>query len=195
KRLFAHPIACDEKALAALVPQREREHPVQAPDQFVAMIFVKMDDDFGVGMRAELMASREEPLAQFLEVVNLAVEDHPDRAVFVDDRLTARGQINDREPPHSQRDVLFEIEAFVVGPAVNDRRRHRARSPFISRLRSIKPVLVKIDKSENPAHLKKVVTYVSREVFSRPAPPSAVPDAAWVPASRARSKSRASRTA
>src|SRR5262245_60282120 len=106
-------------------------------DQIVAVIFVKMDDDFGVGIRAELMAAREQPPAQFGKIVNLAVEDYPDRAVFVGDWLMARGQVNDRKPPHSQRDVVLEIKAFVVRAAMPNGRRHRARGSLIGRFSSI----------------------------------------------------------
>src|SRR5215510_4237403 len=98
-------------------------------------------------MCAELMAARKQFLAQLGEVVNFAVEDHPNRAVLVADRLAPRGQVDDREPPHSQRDVLFEIEAFVVRPAMNDGRRHRPRNLFVRR-----PGPFSIDESENAAH-------------------------------------------
>src|SRR5215813_12839022 len=98
-------------------------------------------------MRAELVAARKEPPAQFGKVVNLAVEDHPDRAVLVADRLTARGQVDDRKPPHPHRDVLFEIESFIVGPAMHDGRSHGARSLVISRSSQ-----VSINESENTAH-------------------------------------------
>src|SRR5215510_11374269 len=98
-------------------------------------------------MRAKLIASGQQSLAQLGEVVNFAVEDHPNRAVLVADRLAPRSQVDDREPPHSQRDVLFEIEAFVVRPAMNDGRRHPTRNLFIRR-----PCLFSIDESENAAH-------------------------------------------
>src|SRR5262245_16146776 len=63
ERLFARPVARDEQAPPALVPKREREHPVQMVDEVIAMILVKVNNDLGVRMRAESVAARKEPLA------------------------------------------------------------------------------------------------------------------------------------
>ena len=48
ERLFAEPIARDEKPTPRCVPQREREHAVEMLDHLVAVLFVKVRQDFGV---------------------------------------------------------------------------------------------------------------------------------------------------
>ena len=53
-------------------------------------------------------------------VVDLAVEDRPDRAVLVGERLMAAGQVDDRQPPEPQCGMVVAIVARVVRPAVDE---------------------------------------------------------------------------
>ena len=53
-----------------------------------------MNDDFGVGMRVELVAALFKPTPQFWKIVDFAVVDDPDAFVFVVDGLVATGQVN-----------------------------------------------------------------------------------------------------
>ena len=62
--------------------------------------------------------------AQPLEVVDLAVEDDPDGAVLVVDRLVAAGEVDDREPAHPERGAVPREPALPVGPAMHDRGQH-----------------------------------------------------------------------
>ena len=59
-------------------------------------------------------------------VVDLAVEDDPDRSVLVRHRLLAVLEIDDAQPPHAEADALAEIDALVVGPAMHHRAAHGA---------------------------------------------------------------------
>ena len=52
---------------------------------------------------AEMVAARLEIAAQLAMVVDLAVEDDPDRAVFVGHRLVAAGAIDDRQTAMAER--------------------------------------------------------------------------------------------
>ena len=71
-----------------------------------------MDDHFGVGVGIEAMAGLFEFLAQLGEIVNFAVEHHPDGFVFIVDGLVAAGQVDDAEPAHAQADVVLHIECL-----------------------------------------------------------------------------------
>ena len=66
------------------------------------------------------MTRRFEIAAQLGEVVDLAVEDDPDRAVLVVNRLMAGRQIDDAQPPHPERHAFFHPHALVVGAAMAD---------------------------------------------------------------------------
>ena len=57
-------------------------------------LLVTVNDHFGVGACVKTMAALLELGAQFLEIVNLAVEDDPDRFFGVRHRLVTAGQID-----------------------------------------------------------------------------------------------------
>lgn len=66
------------------------------------------------------MAFGQEFLAQFLEIVDLSVEDYPERAVLVGDGLVAGGEVYDGEPAHGEAHVLALVVALVVRAAVDE---------------------------------------------------------------------------
>ncbi|MBV8678749.1 MAG: hypothetical protein JO355_16415, partial [Planctomycetaceae bacterium] len=44
------------------------------------------------------------------------------------ERLSAAGEVNDREPPRTQRHPGFDVHLLVVGAAMGDRAGHRQES-------------------------------------------------------------------
>src|SRR4051812_123773 len=57
ERLLSCPVAGEQQALLAHVPQRDREHPAQQAQHSVAEILVQMRDDFRVDARPEGVTS------------------------------------------------------------------------------------------------------------------------------------------
>ncbi len=108
-----------------LVPDRDREHPAQVLQAIDAVFVVEMDDRLGVRMGVKPVAALLEVLTQLAVIVDLAVENDPLRTVLVMHRLLARGEIDDRQPPHREPDILMQVKTVVVRPAVNDRSIHR----------------------------------------------------------------------
>src|SRR5712692_4943214 len=94
QRLLAHAIARDENLAGAGVPQGKGKHAAQMVDTARAELFVSMNNRFGVGMSLESMTPRFEFALQVAIVVNLAVEDHRDRAVAAGHRLVPARQID-----------------------------------------------------------------------------------------------------
>ena len=76
---------------------------------------------FGVGAGAEFVAARFQFRAQFLVVVNLAVEDDDRVAVFRGNGLVARGEVDDFQPRGAQGNQVRFENALLVRPAVDDR--------------------------------------------------------------------------
>lgn len=76
-----------------------------------------MDDDFSVAASVELVTERSEFGDQFLIVVDLTVEDHHHRAVFVEQRLLAGRNVNDNADD-VQRNARLEVIAPFVRPAM-----------------------------------------------------------------------------
>jgi hypothetical protein len=132
-RLDADPVARDQHRAIPPIPDRQPEHPAQPADRRLAPLLVGVHDGLGVGVRVEAVAGRFERRAQLAVVVDLAVEDDPDRPVFVVDRLMAGRQIDDAEPPHADAGPLFNQETLVVRAAMPDGVAHRVdeRAPGV----------------------------------------------------------------
>src|SRR5271156_6891398 len=90
-----------------------------------------MNDYLRVCMGMKPMAARFQTRAQFLEIIDLAVEDEPDGAVFVGHRLTPRSRdVNNGESivgdSHALRDhgrsKAAELE--TIGAAMTNRLGH-----------------------------------------------------------------------
>src|SRR4030095_16055240 len=83
------PIAGQQQPLPRTIPNREGKHAVQAVDHALAFLLVEMEDGLGVAAGAVAVAARFESRPERGVVVDLAVEDDPDRAVLVAHRLPA----------------------------------------------------------------------------------------------------------
>ena len=80
-----------------------------------------MDDSFGVALSFELVSQFLKLGAQFTKIVDLAIEDHDDRTVFVADRLPAAGDVDDGETRYGKPDTVFKVITFAIRPAMADR--------------------------------------------------------------------------
>ena len=98
------------------------------------------------------MAARLEVGAQLAIVVDLAVEDDPDGAVLVADRLVAAGEVDDAAAAACPRPTrAVDVDAFVVGAPVNDGLTHR---PDDSRLDLLVPIVIEL--SGDAAHVEVI---------------------------------------
>ena len=113
----------------------------------VAPLFVGMDDGFGVTARAVPVTAALQIAADIGVVVDLAVEDDPDRPVFVRRRLLAGAQIDDAEAAVGKGGVCVEVQARLVGPAVDENVAHADRT----RLGIAADPIVRYE-SGNPTH-------------------------------------------
>ena len=119
-----------------LVPQRDRELPVEVLNEVGAVLFVEVDDDLGVRVRVEAVSRLLQLGAQLDVVENFAIEDDPHRLILVVDRLVATRQVDDAQAGVRQADVVLAEKARAVRPAVVQLRDHprqfaaRRRSPI-----------------------------------------------------------------
>src|SRR5947207_12434234 len=65
------------------------------------------------------MTSLDQLRAQWLEVVDLAVQHNCNRAVLIEDRLVSAAHINDCEALHPQRHAIAAPDATRIGTAVS----------------------------------------------------------------------------
>ena len=130
QRLLAQAVAGEDQLSFRLVVDGESEHAAQLLDAVGAHVFVEMNDDFGVAVGLEAMALFFELGAEFEEVVNLAVENGPCAAVFVENRLMASGEVDDAESAHAETGAVGDVESLVVGAAVDDLLAHMVHECF-----------------------------------------------------------------
>ena len=93
----------------------------------VPVLLVQVHKDFRVAAGGEAMSLRLEAGAQLAVIVDLAVEDDDESAVFVRDRLMAARHVDDAEPADAEADAVGEIEPFVVRTAVHHGPGHAAQ--------------------------------------------------------------------
>jgi hypothetical protein len=84
-----------------------------------------MDQCLGVAIRVKAMTLGDQIGPKRLIVVDFSIEDDPYSAVLIRNRLVARAQINDAEAAHADRNLPLDMEAFIVGTAMNNRVAHR----------------------------------------------------------------------
>ena len=88
-----------QHAAMAIVPDGEGKHASQLLHHFSSPLLIAVNDDFGIGVGAEGVSGRNQLRAQFLEVVNFAVEGDPYGLIFIAHGLMSRGgKIDDRQP-------------------------------------------------------------------------------------------------
>src|SRR5207245_2637195 len=87
-----------------------------------AVVLVEVQGDLAVGSRAEAVAPPLQVAAESLEVVELAVDGDPPRAVLAGDRLVAGGQVDDAEPgvPEPGPAAVGDPDPLAVGAAVGE---------------------------------------------------------------------------
>ena len=89
KRLDAQAVARGEQRRLRAIPDRKREHAPQMFHAVAAVLFIEVNDGFGVASRAVAVASGFELGAQLGVVVDFTVEDDPNVLILVGERLVA----------------------------------------------------------------------------------------------------------
>ncbi len=131
ERLDAESVAREEHSLRPAVPHRKREHAAEALDDGLSPLLVAVDDDLGVRAGLEGVPGTLQLGANVLEVVDLPVEHHPDRSVFVRQRLVACLQVDDAETPVAEAQAAVHVKAVRVRPAMGQHVGHRAERPRV----------------------------------------------------------------
>ena len=100
------------------VPQGEGEHATEMVDAVFAPLFPGMDDGFGVGAGLEMVAEGGQFRNQIDEIVDFAVEHHPDRIVLIGQGLLAGGDVDDGQPSMPQPQPRLDVQASFVRAAM-----------------------------------------------------------------------------
>jgi hypothetical protein len=106
-----------------------------------------MDDDFGIALSPKHMPEAFEFALELREIVNFAVENHPDGFFAIGHGLMPERKVDDRKPAETEAERPGNEIAFVIRPAMDDASRH----PFkiLAKDRSLR---AKVKLSANAAH-------------------------------------------
>ena len=120
QRLLADAVAGDEEPPLLAIPDREGEHPPQLLHAALPHLLIEGQHHLRVRLRLEAVPSPLELHAQLEIVVDLAVEDHPQRPVGVREGLMPRRKVDDGQPAHREARGTVDVIALVVRAAVRD---------------------------------------------------------------------------
>jgi hypothetical protein len=69
---------------------------------------------------------------QRLEVIDLAIEDDPYSPILVREWLVAARKVDDAQPVEAQSDIVFEIEADIIGSPMAGHVTHSVDKMFLN---------------------------------------------------------------
>src|SRR5580704_4537260 len=107
-----------------------------------------MNDHFSIGFCLKSVPLALQLLSEFLIVVDFAVEDDPDRAIFIADGLVAGVQVNDCETAEPETYRSRDVVSLIIGSPMLNGIRHLLQQP-----RSYAGLSVEVKLSTNPAHI------------------------------------------
>src|SRR4029077_20713401 len=118
---------------------------------------IPVNDDFSIAPGSEAVTTLLQFGAQFLKIVDLAVEHYPYALFGIRHGLVTTGQIDDRQPPKTKSNPIVEEIALIIRTTMSDRTCHPANRVPLDRV-----VSDEIKLSANAAHCLKRVEKVRR---------------------------------
>src|SRR5207302_8663917 len=115
ERLLAEAVAREHEPVSAGVPERDREHPVEALDERGPVLLVEVRDHRCVSPAADVVAALGELASELGEVVELAVEDGDDVAALARDGLVAELGIQNLEPLVAEHARAEGVSRSLIG--------------------------------------------------------------------------------
>ena len=147
QRPHSEPITRQEERPLPRVPNGKCKLAIETLEAVRAKFLERVHDDFRVALGGEAVPAGFQFRTQLEVVENLAVEDDPEGAVLVGDRLLAGAEINNAEPGVAQAGKAVEINAELVRPAMTNHRQHPADALLLNRVS-----VGKVDYACNATH-------------------------------------------
>lgn len=123
----AEGVASEEGGAFLLVPDAKGEHAAEASDHGGALGGVKVEEDLGIGVSAEIQTLGFALGAEFAEVVDFAIEADDVAFVVADHGLVASGrEVKDRQAcvGESSAGCRMGPKAEIIRSAVEEGRLH-----------------------------------------------------------------------
>src|ERR1017187_6864108 len=97
QRLLAHAIARQQQKLLTLIVQSNGEHAAQFLNTLGPDFLVQVNYDFSVGVGIETVAAILKLPPEVRKVIDFSIENDPDAAIFVVNRLPTGTEVNDAQ--------------------------------------------------------------------------------------------------
>ena len=124
KGLDAQRVARQNQFAGLMIPHRNGEHAFQPGPDRLPPSGVALENDFGVAVTVEVMTEGPQLPAQFLEIINLTVEDNAIAAVGGAHGLVAAGDIDHGQPPHAETEIAIAQHPFIIRATMPDSGAH-----------------------------------------------------------------------
>src|SRR5439155_275965 len=108
----------NEKAATRLIEDGEGEHAAQLFHAGGAVLFVGVEDGFGIAMGGVAVSGCFQRGAKAGVIEDLAVEDDPLGTILIRHGLVAAAHVNDGETAETERAVGMAIDAGIIGAAM-----------------------------------------------------------------------------
>jgi len=120
----AKAITSEEKLALTGIPKSKGKHAIQSADNIFPDFFIQVNNHFRIGVRSKPVALGNQTLAEFGEIVDLAVERDLDCSVFVAKGLLARRGIDNRQATVNKAEPWSEELTGAIRPAMRDSMGH-----------------------------------------------------------------------
>ncbi len=147
ERLLAEAIPGSVQQALFRIPNGEREHSPEMAHAIAPVLLVQMDNHLRVRVGTKGVPALPQPLPDFPEVVDLTVEDDPDRPVLVGQRCDCLiAEVDNRQTSLPEADVGSDVNSLRIGTTVNERAAHPVNQ--LARYRAIR----EFDLAGNATH-------------------------------------------
>ena len=118
------PVSGDSQLVSPEIVESERKHSAEMLEGIDSEFFVEMDDGLRIRPGCKAVASLKELCSQVDVVVDLSIEYHRERAVFVPDRLEPVLDVDDAESSDTHSGFSEFSLTLLVGTAMRNRIEH-----------------------------------------------------------------------
>ena len=151
EQLDSEWIAGENQPPLSRIPDGQAEHAIEAIEHLIAPLLVSVDDDLGVRLRAENVAVAFQFTPEFKEVVDFAIENHPNGFFLIRHGLMTARKIDDREPAKAESERSGDVVPLVIRTSMDDASWSSPRCPGAEQAPGSEVIL-----SANAAHRRSL---------------------------------------
>src|SRR5947209_4968570 len=93
-------------------------------DAIISVLFVGMDNGFGIALSAKMMPTLAQFFLQLAVVIDFTIEHNEYALIFVEDRLLSTCHVNDREATHAKRGPITHPGSLIIWSTVTNHHTH-----------------------------------------------------------------------